>query len=456
MKFGEYAAMYLLSWGPALWDTIQKQGGLSTFEEVIENNQLHFVFPQTKQYTKEHKLECSKLQKRFNRQSENLRQMIPSIHRVRRLLANIPTYMIFDDHDVTDDWNLSRDWQENVLNSPLGKHVEANGLGAYWAFQGWGNSPNSFDHLFISRMKKYFSEFNFDSSTYHSWINGLRDFTSWHFVAPTKPKTIFLDTRTQRTFDDTPTPVKIGMDIDESVRSPQLISHEGWQLISETLIYAGWRSGECLTIVSPVPLYGVGLIESFLTSFVYPLRALGIPVHQAVDYEAWKYNGKGFSEFLEWIFKWNPSTCIIVSGDAHYASSVKSSIESVEGSRATIIQFTSSPMHNMSFTGIWGMLLKLTIWMNSIKRKNKNIVRYCDNAYNLRVKSSDTPCPSDCRWSETITYLSTDKGTLLQTDNNLGLYSISQEKIQNKLLHIKNFNRKKDLLFEPIQLEPLE
>ena len=26
----------------------------------------------------------------------------------RRSLANIPTYMIFDDHEVTDDWNLNR------------------------------------------------------------------------------------------------------------------------------------------------------------------------------------------------------------------------------------------------------------------------------------------------------------------------------------------------------------
>ena len=30
--------------------------------------------------------------------------------KVRRLLANVPTYMTFDDHEVTDDWNINGAW----------------------------------------------------------------------------------------------------------------------------------------------------------------------------------------------------------------------------------------------------------------------------------------------------------------------------------------------------------
>ena len=451
MKFGEYAAMYLLSWGPELWETIQEQGGLPTFEDEDENKRIYYAFPQSTQFEKEHQTEHSLLQKRFEEQSDDLRQTLSSLHRIRRLLANIPTYMIFDDHDVTDDWNLSSDWKENVSSSPLGKHVVANGLGAYWAFQGWGNAPDSFDQQFINKMNMHFTKLTFESTTYQSWVDCLWNYTNWYFVAPTEPKTVFLDTRTQRTFDNSPQPVKLGMLIQENLRSPQLISHKGWQLVSQSLLNTGWRSGEPLIIASPAPLYGVGLIESFLHSYVYPLRAIGFPVHQAIDFEAWKYNGKGFSEFLEWIFKWNPSICVIVSGDVHYASSVKTSIQSTDGKVAEIIQFTSSPMNNMSFSGLWGMLLKSTIWLNSIKRKKQSIVRYCDNAYNIRSESSNTPCPSDYIWRENLRYLSTDKGTIIKTDNNLGLFSISPEIIQNKLLQMKNLE-KEDLSFEPIQM----
>lgn len=453
MKFGEYAAMYLLSWGPVLWETIQKQGGLSTFDEVIDNNQLHFVFPQTNQYLKEHKVEHGRLKKRFERQSDDLRQIIPSLHCVRRLLANVPTYMIFDDHDITDDWNLSKEWKDNVTNSPLGKHVVANGLGAYWAFQGWGSSPSSFDQHFITKMEKYFSTLAIGSNAHSDWVNCLWSFNNWHYIAPTSPKTVFLDTRTQRKYDSRPKPVKFGMTIHENVRSPQLVSNESWRLVSESLRSSGWRRKERLIIASPTPLYGMGLIESALTNNVYPLRAFGIPVHEVIDYEAWKYNGRGFSEFLKWIFKWNPSGCIIISGDAHFASSVRTSIQTTFGKEATIVQLTSSPMNNMSFTGIWGMLLKSTIWLNSIKRKEKNIVRFCDNTYTIHTASTHTPCPSNYLWRETLHYLSTDKESIIQTNNNLGLFSVSQGEIKNKLLHMKNFEEKDEsLYFESIQL----
>jgi len=453
MKFGEYAAMYLLSWGPVLWETIQEHGGLSTFEEVIDNNQLHFVFPKTNQYFKEHKVELSRLKYRFERQSDALQQIIPSLHCVRRLLANVPTYMIFDDHDITDDWNLSKEWKDNVLNSPLGKHVVANGLGAYWAFQGWGSSPSSFDEHFITKMENYFSTLAIGSTAHSEWVNCLWSFNNWHYIAPTTPKAVFLDTRTQRKYDSSPKPVKFGMMIHENVRSPQLVSTESWRLVSESLRNSGWRRKERLIIASPAPLYGMGLIESVFTTHVYPLRAFGIPVHELIDYEAWKYNGRGFSEFLKWIFKWNPSSCIIVSGDAHFASSVRTSIRTTFGKQATLVQLTSSPMNNMSFTGIWGMLLKSTIWLNSIKRKKKSIVRFCDNTYTIRTESTNTPCPSNYLWRETLRYLSTNKGSIIQTNNNLGLFSISQGEIHNKLLHMKNFEEKDETLcFKSIRL----
>ena len=49
--------------------------------------------------------------------------------------------MVFDDHDVTDDWNLGRAWRDRVFTSPLGRRIVMNALVAYVVFQDWGNDP---------------------------------------------------------------------------------------------------------------------------------------------------------------------------------------------------------------------------------------------------------------------------------------------------------------------------
>jgi hypothetical protein len=39
--------------------------------------------------------------------------------------------MICDDHEITDDWNITKEWVENVRASSCGMQVIANGLAAY-------------------------------------------------------------------------------------------------------------------------------------------------------------------------------------------------------------------------------------------------------------------------------------------------------------------------------------
>ena len=76
-----------------------------------------------------------------NARSTTLTTFYDSLPRVRRALANVPTYMVFDDHDVTDDWNLSRAWRDRVFTAPLGRRVITNALVAYVALPGLGQRP---------------------------------------------------------------------------------------------------------------------------------------------------------------------------------------------------------------------------------------------------------------------------------------------------------------------------
>ena len=83
-----------------------------------------------------------------------------TLAKVRRLLANVPTYMSPDDHEVTDDWNFRQEWRDRVYTTLLGRAVIRNGIVAYALCQGWGSDPNALHPDLIrncwTQLKNYF------------------------------------------------------------------------------------------------------------------------------------------------------------------------------------------------------------------------------------------------------------------------------------------------------------
>ncbi|GDY42388.1 hypothetical protein SANT12839_032700 [Streptomyces antimycoticus] len=58
---------------------------------------------------------------------------------VRWLLSTVPSCMIFDDHDVIDDWNTSEAWQRRMRATPWWRERILSGLMSYWVHQHLGN-----------------------------------------------------------------------------------------------------------------------------------------------------------------------------------------------------------------------------------------------------------------------------------------------------------------------------
>ena len=60
---------------------------------------------------------------------------------MRWLLSTVSTAMIFDDHDVHDDWNISEAWLEEARRHEWwNEHIKA-ALASYWVYQHLGNLP---------------------------------------------------------------------------------------------------------------------------------------------------------------------------------------------------------------------------------------------------------------------------------------------------------------------------
>ena len=65
---------------------------------------------------------------------------------LRWLLSTIPSAMIFDDHDVHDDWNSSKDWVEAMRDEPWWEERIIGAFSSYWIYQHLGNlSPEELE-----------------------------------------------------------------------------------------------------------------------------------------------------------------------------------------------------------------------------------------------------------------------------------------------------------------------
>ncbi|CAA9326677.1 MAG: Phosphodiesterase/alkaline phosphatase D [uncultured Nocardioidaceae bacterium] len=57
----------------------------------------------------------------------------------RWLLSTLPSAMIFDDHDVRDDWNTSAAWRREMAEKPWWHDRIVAALASYWVYQHLGN-----------------------------------------------------------------------------------------------------------------------------------------------------------------------------------------------------------------------------------------------------------------------------------------------------------------------------
>jgi hypothetical protein len=303
MSFGEFAAMYVMAWNERNWperfpdDSVAVPAGSASALSVAARR---------RKYRSEVK------------DVERARAALPA---VRRVLANLACYMCFDDHDTSDDWNITSMWRSRVHGSPAGRRAVSNALASFWAFQGWGNDPQLFSEAFKSTVSGFLSgDEEVEPDAFEAEVLA---FDSWSYVAPTTPATIFLDTRTQRSFDD-------------PEGAAHLVGSHGRARIKKLLQSLNLAEDEPVIFVSPVPVCGLELQErrqKFLVKKVGPYH---------IDFEAWQSSLKGFVEMMEClIIDMGLTRCVFLSGDVHYGLNLRFEF-TVDSKKLKIIQLVSS------------------------------------------------------------------------------------------------------------------
>ncbi|MFA3792834.1 alkaline phosphatase D family protein [Aliiglaciecola sp. SL4] len=267
ISFAEVIAMYALIWSPEMWRyTALNPENIAPQFATTYAEELKWV--------------------------EDFKQ---GLSKVRRAMAHIPVYMIFDDHDVTDDWNLTRGWEDAVYNNAFAKRIVGNALIGYWLCQGWGNDVSKLSPL----TEKLLPFFTATGITEHDKvIDILLHWDQWHYTLDTQPKVVVLDTRTQRWRSES------------SLSKPSgLMDWEALCDLQQELI-----NQPAVIMVSPAPIFGVKLIETIQRIFTFFGRAL------VVDAENWMAH-KGTASVILNIFRHykTPPNFVILSGDVHYS-----------------------------------------------------------------------------------------------------------------------------------------
>ena len=296
----EVLAMYILVWSPQLWPCLDRTPPELNDEDRAE----------------------------YDRETRALEGFEAALPAVRRALAHIPVYMIFDDHDVTDDWNLTRGWEEAAYGHPFSRRIIGNAMLAYSLCQGWGNDPDRMRPLIEEVVKPCFDtaarDGELNSNQQDKTVDALLDWENWHYHLPTEPKWLVLDTRTHRWRSES-----------SPGRPSGLMDWEALSELQQELIHQS-----SVVMVSAAPVYGVKLIETIQRVFTYFGKAL------MVDAENWMAHPGAANVMLN-IFQHarTPKHFTILSGDVHYSFVYDVSIKHSKSS-PEITQITCSGFKN--------------------------------------------------------------------------------------------------------------
>lgn len=320
ISLAEILAMYALVWSPEGWRIIDSEQSNALPKNLTDT--------QTEKYQAQQKI---------------AKEFVTGLPLVRRAMAHLPVAMIFDDHDVTDDWNLTASWEQTAYGHPFSARIIGNALFGYLLCQGWGNAPERF-HVEI--LEKAQRALNTPGHQAHEELLGeLFHFAKWHYTWQTTPPLIVLDTRTQRWRSEV------------SLNKPSGLMD--WEALTD--LQHQLKGLSAVILVSPAPIFGVKLIEAVQKIFTW----FGKPL--MVDAENWMaHPGSAYTLMNTFRHKKTPKNFVILSGDVHYSFVYDIKLRGKQGG-PDLWQITSSGIKNEFPARLLDGFDRLNRWLYSPK-----------------------------------------------------------------------------------------
>jgi hypothetical protein len=262
---------------------------------------------------------------------------------IRWLLSTVPSAMIFDDHDVHDDWNTSETWVRQMRSKPWWEERIVGAFMSYWVYQHLGNlSPKELeeDDLFrrvreakdATRTLREFA-YRADREIGSSRWSFYRDFGN--------SRLIVMDSRAGRVL--------------EGHRS--MLDDDEWSWIEEkaTGDYDHLLFGTSLPVLLSPGLHHLEAWNEAVCEGAWGRSAarLGEFIRQILDFEHWSAFHESFAGLAQLLRavgagerseEHSPSSMVLLSGDVHHGYLAEMDLGA--GVESAVYQAVCSPLRN--------------------------------------------------------------------------------------------------------------
>ena len=256
---------------------------------------------------------------------------------VRWLLSTVPVAMMFDDHDVIDDWNISEQWVRDMRATDWWESRIVGALASYWIYQHLGNlSPEALDNDAVYQRVKALDD-----------AGDLLDDVV--HTADRQPETIRWSF--DRRLGDTYLVVvdsRAGRVLTEGHRD--MLDPDEWDWLEDKLSTPGRRLliGSTLPILMPASLHDAERTNQHIASGVWGPRAARMAerVRREFDLEHWPAFPVGFDRMMALIGDIAarddaPDSITLLSGDVHHGYVTRLVMQH---DRCPVHQVVASPM----------------------------------------------------------------------------------------------------------------
>jgi PhoD-like phosphatase len=262
---------------------------------------------------------------------------------IRWLFANVSVSMLWDDHDMSDDWNISRPWLAEMRQRSWWHRRAVGCIASYWIYQHLGNlSPRELAANDLFQRVRGNQRAEDELFAWAREIDSEAAGTRWTFCRDFgRTRAIFVDSRAGRV-------------LEEDRRA--IVDDEEWQWIVEHCE----GDFEHLLIATTVPWLlspAFDRLEAWnerLCDGAWGKWAArpSEKLRREVDFDHWAAFGESFARLRDLLAEvaagrhgQAPASIVVLSGDVHHAYLCQADYPGADG-RSPIYQAVCSPYRN--------------------------------------------------------------------------------------------------------------
>jgi hypothetical protein len=263
---------------------------------------------------------------------------------IRWLLSTIPTAMVLDDHDMADDWNISRRWKEEMDQKAWWRERLLGGLMTYWIYQHIGNlAPRELEHHQEYEEVRRADDGAAALREFVDWVDSNGEGKVWSFKRDLgRSRLVVVDDRTARR-------------LEEGQRS--IFDQHEWSWIEDAvrgdfdhLLFATTDP----ILVAPGLHYAEAWNEAVCDGAWGELAAaVGEKLRRALDFDHWAAFHVSFERFERLVREVGsgerarpPASIVALSGDVHHAYLAEVAFRPDDQVQSAVYQAVCSPFRN--------------------------------------------------------------------------------------------------------------